>query len=64
MHGKQNHKILYMPKIEIRKSELGGKGLFARDRINKGDIVIDYAGGPGKFISTRKADALYEKYNE
>jgi uncharacterized protein len=52
------------PKIEIRKSELGGKGLFARDRISKGDIVIDYAGGPGQFIGTRKADALYEDGND
>ena len=51
------------PKIEIRKSELGGKGLFARDRIVKGNIVIDYAGGPGKFISTKKADVLYEDGN-
>lgn len=51
-------------KIEIRKSELGGKGLFARDRINKGDIVIDYAGGPGQFISMKKADVLYEDGND
>ncbi len=52
------------PKVEIRESKLGGKGLFAKDKIGKDEVVVDYTGGPGKFISTKEAGELYEKGND
>ena len=33
------------PKVERRKSKIGGDGLFAVNQIKKGEIVIDFEGG-------------------
>lgn len=51
-------------KVEIRESKLGGKGLFAKNKISKGEVVVDYIGGPGKFMRTKEADELYKKGND
>jgi uncharacterized protein len=39
------------PKIVLRESAIGGKGLFTQERIAAGEIVIDYSTGPGRMIS-------------
>lgn len=49
------------PKIKRGKSALGGDGLFAAEKINKGELVIDFTNAPGKMINEREADELYEK---
>lgn len=51
-------------KVEMRKSPLGGEGLFVNNKIDKGEIVVDYTSGPGTFVDADKADELYEKGND
>lgn len=51
------------PKVKIGKSKIG-KGLFALKKIRKGELIIDYTKGPGKFLPTKEADKLYEKGND
>jgi len=52
------------PKVKVKESKLGGKGLFAKEKIKKGKIIIDYTKGPGKFLSAKEAGALYKKGND
>ena len=49
------------PKVERRNSGLDGKGLFAKQHISKDELLIDFSSGPGKFISLKETDALYDK---
>lgn len=51
------------PKIRIRKGR-NGKGLFALKKIRKGELIIDFTKGPGKFLITKEADKLYEEGND
>lgn len=62
---KQKHivKSFITPKAKIGKARIG-KGLFALKKIRKGELVVDFTNGPGKFLSTKQADALYEKGND
>ncbi len=46
------------PKIEVRDSDIEGKGLFAKDPFKKGEIVLSWK---PKVISREKADTLPEK---
>jgi uncharacterized protein len=48
-------------KVEGRNSALDGKGLFAKQHISKDELLIDFSSGPGKFISLKEADVLYDK---
>ncbi len=41
------------PKIQLKKSRIG-KGLFAVEKIKKGELIVDYSKGPGKLISERE----------
>ncbi len=41
-----------------------GLGLFAIAKISKGEVIIDYSNAPGKFLTTKEADALFEKGND
>ena len=47
-------------KIEKRSSGIGS-GLYATQTIRKGEIIIDYNGGPGRIIGIAEADELYNK---
>lgn len=49
--------------VKIGKSK-NGKGLFAIKKIPKGEIIIDYTKGPGKFIPEKEAERLYRKGND
>jgi len=49
------------PKIERRNSSLDRKGLFAKQHIFKDELLIDFSSGPGKFVSLKESDALYNK---
>lgn len=51
------------PKVKIGKSKIG-KGLFVLKKIHKGELIIDFTKGPGKFLTTKEADKLYEKGND
>ncbi len=51
------------PKVKIGQS-FQGKGLFAQEKIRKGEIVIDYTHGKAKFVSTAEAVILYEQGND
>ena len=48
------------PKVKIGQSRIG-KGLFALEKISQGELIIDFAKGPGKFLTTKEADKIYEK---
>ena len=48
------------PKVEGRNSASDGKGLFAKQHISKDELLIDFSSGPGKFISLKEADVLYD----
>ena len=49
------------PKVKVGNSDKSGKGVFAIEKINRGEIVGDYTDGFGKYINTAEADKLYEK---
>jgi len=51
------------PKVKSRKSKIG-KGLFAIKEIHKGELIIDFTHAPGKLVTTKEADRLYEKGND
>jgi hypothetical protein len=38
--GDENDKINSFPKVEIRNNGLNGKGIFANENINKGEVVF------------------------
>src|SRR3989344_4684951 len=48
------------PKIEVRDSA-NGKGVFAKEKILKDELITDFSTGPGKYINTIEADKLYDK---
>ena len=50
-------------KIEKRKSKTGF-GLFAVEKIKKGDLLIDFSTGPGKFLTEEEAQVLYAQGND
>ncbi len=52
------------PKVELRSSGIGGKGLFAREPIAKGELTVDYSTGPGTYLTTSEADRLYDQGND
>ena len=45
-------------KIEKKKCKIGF-GLFAKEKIKKGEIVIDFSTGPGKYMSTKESDDTF-----
>lgn len=47
-------------KVELGRSKIG-KGLFAKENIPKGEVVVDFTGASGKFLSTKEADVLYDQ---
>ena len=47
------------PKIELRKSGIEGKGVFAKKRIKKGELITDFTGGLGKILNKEEANRLY-----
>ena len=51
------------PKIKRGKSKYGD-GLFAQEKINKGELVVDFTTGPGTFMTMAEADKLYEGGND
>ena len=51
----------FSPKIEKRKSQKGGGGLFAREKISTGEVVIDFSTGSGSIIPMRDMDNLYSR---
>lgn len=50
-------------KVKLSKSK-NGKGLFALEKTRKGELIIDFSKGPGKFLTTKEADKFYEKDND
>ena len=51
-------------KVRNRFSQTSGRGLFAVEKINKGEIIADYTNGTGEYIDTQKSDELFEKGND
>lgn len=52
------------PKVEMRQSVVHGKGLFAKESISAGEIVVNFDGGRGQFITLVEADSLYDRGND
>lgn len=48
-----------LSKIEKRESRKGGYGLFAKEKIVKGEVAVDFSQGPGRRISVQEMDRLY-----
>ncbi len=48
------------PKVRIGDSRASGKGLFASEPIKKDEVLMDYTGGFGKFVSAAEADELFK----
>ncbi len=57
-----NKKSYVSNKIELRESNLAGKGLFAKQKISKDELLVDFSKGPGKIINDAKANILYRKH--
>lgn len=49
------------PKAEARESYIAGKGVFAKEKILKGEVVFDFSKGKGKMISGAEMDKLCEE---
>lgn len=49
------------PKVKVGDKDKSGKGIFAIEKINKGEVVGDYTYGFGKYINTVEADKFYKK---
>jgi uncharacterized protein len=47
------------PKAELKESPLAGKGLFAKELIKKGELVVDFSQGDGEYFSTADWDKIY-----
>ena len=52
------------PKVEMRNSHISGRGLFAKESIQKGGLIISFENGKGKFINSTEADTLYDAGND
>lgn len=52
------------PKVEMRNSRISGRGLFAKQLIQKGELIISFENGKGKFINSNEADRLYNDGND
>ena len=52
------------PKIEMRDSPISGCGLFAKEAILKGELILSFKNGKGKFINSSDADKLYKSGND
>lgn len=49
------------PKVKNKFSEAAGRGLFAIEKIQKGEIVADFTNGIGEYVDSKKADELFKK---
>ena len=49
------------PKIAIRVSQVSGRGLYAVQPIEAGELLVDYTDGPGCYISLEEANAYYDE---
>ena len=48
----------------MQNSLISGRGLFAREKIKKDELLISFESGKGKFINSEEADKLYAKGND
>ncbi len=48
-------------KVKVSQSETSGLGLFAQEKLNKGELIVDYSMGMGKYIGTEESDELFAK---
>ena len=46
------------PKVEVKDSGIKGRGVFAKEKILKGEVVFDFSKGKGKMISGAEMDKL------
>ena len=51
-------------KVKLQKSKKGGEGLYAISKIKKDQIIVDYEGAPGKFLTAVEGDKLYDEGND
>lgn len=49
------------PKVELRESKVGGKGLFVKEKIHKGEFIVKFLNGPAKLVDLQEAAKLYEE---
>ncbi len=49
------------PKIELKQSELQGKGLFTKEHIKKGEVITDDSLCDMDYIDKAEADKLYDQ---
>ena len=47
------------PKLELKNSPLGGKGLFAVEPVKKDEAVVDFSAGVGQYVSNAEFDKKY-----
>ena len=52
------------PKIEVRESKQKGKGVFAKRKIEKGELIFDFEDGRGKFYSSKDRAGFNNKWKE
>ena len=49
------------PKIEVKDGGIEGRGVFAKEKIFKAEVVFDFSGGAGKLINTLEMNELLQK---
>ncbi len=52
------------PKVEMRESPISGCGLFAKEAIKKGELMVDFSTGRGKYVDLKVADKFYQNGND
>lgn len=49
------------PKVASKFSQTAGRGLFASEKILKGEVITDYENGLGEYVDGSKADELFNQ---
>lgn len=52
------------PKVEVKNSQIKGKGVFAKEKIKKDELIFDFLGGGGKFYSSNERQNTDKEWQE
>ena len=52
------------PKVEMRESQISGRGLFAKEKIMKGELIVSFESSRGRLVNSKIADELYANGND
>ncbi|MFC1687896.1 SET domain-containing protein [Patescibacteria group bacterium] len=54
-------KSFVSPKVELRESATDGKGIFAKEKISQGEVIVDSRNNPGTYMPEPEAEEIFKK---